>query len=490
MSNAVNKFIRGLKEEDRKIVRNYLASNPGWEDKEGKERKLFELLTKFDDEEFTDEALSKKLYKISSSVNLRQLRSRLFNKVLESLSAENNHDMDEELDRVTYKLKKRLLQYRVLFRKRDKNIMGILPQVLDEVIQEAKKMELYDVLVEALNWKKYSYGIRAGIEEFETISKEIEHYEYCYRAVLYAADCYFRLVINKSLLNRLSENEINIHITGAIDKLEEDLKRTASSQVNYYLKLLQFALNERKANYKAAAQSCIQLIDIIKKNKSVYRKERLGFAHDNLSQCEVYLGNYAKAVENSKQAQEYYLNGSFNNIISKEQEFYACFYDHNYKKSLELIDQLILHPLSDAGEFRKAKFSYYKACVYFMLGDFKKAFFECNQTLEISKDKMEWGISLRILNIMLMIEFDNDSGAASATEALKKHIQRTGKEVPVKNRYLLVQKALYAYEQNGFRIGPSVQKVLNDLVSKNSPDKWELFTSELIPFENWLQKRS
>ena len=48
----------------------------------------------------------------------------------------------------------KMLQFRVLYRKKNRADTGVLYHILSEVIKEAKEYELYELLVEAVYFKK------------------------------------------------------------------------------------------------------------------------------------------------------------------------------------------------------------------------------------------------------------------------------------------------------------------------------------------------
>ncbi|MGZ4035584.1 MAG: tetratricopeptide repeat protein, partial [Bacteroidia bacterium] len=298
-----------------------------------------------------------------------------------------------------------------------------------------------------------------------------------------------RLTMNNNLLKSYSEEEFKKHLTTVIRTLKKDYARTRSEQINYYMHLIFLIYNEKYKKYNLAIKYCKQLISLINKSNVIYRKERIGFALDNLSQYKTFTGNFYYAARYSREAQSYYLENSYNYIASKGQEFHVYFYHQKYDKALVCSMELLEHSLSNAGKFRRSKFIYYQACSHFALGNYKNALSLLNASMEIEKDKSGWNIALRILIIMIFIELNKIDEASTTLESLRKSIERTAKNDDITQRDILIVKLLRALEKDGFEYtgkNVSVEKILQKLSLPGTDTSWSYYLPELIPFHNWL----
>ncbi len=484
-------FINNLSENEIQIAEEHLKKSTSFSSRLQKILKLFELLIANKDKQIPDNKLCNELN--CSTGALRVLKSRLLEKVLEAFTFDKhiyNTNIFSEYDIMTFKLRKKLLILKILSRSLNQGKTEILYEILNQIIDTAKEYEAYAALIEALTTKKYLKGIRAGINEFDKLNEQIIFYDTCQKAVNYAADCYYRLILNNDFVESLSQKELDNHFQNFIQQMEIDYKKTKSQQVDYYLNIIRFAFCEREKNYSEAIKYCDKLIFIIKKSKVIYRKERIGMILDNLSQIKTYIGNYKAAAIDARKAQQYYIQNSFNYFSSKQQEFYSNLYNGNMRETLKCIDKLLEQPLIDTGEFRKSKYIYYKSCVLFASGKYKEALDLLKMSLEIEKDKTRWNISLRILNIMIFIELQKINEADSALESLRKHIERQNKEEEVKPRDALIVKTLRELEKDNFnyeRKNVKVDVMLKKLSEKDTPVAWEHYSTELVPFHKWLE---
>ncbi len=444
-------LINFLSKEEKDIVLFYLNTikpiglNNG---NSYKEKELFNILNTPNGRMFSQKELTKKL----NISRIDMLKSNLFSKVTEAIIFDkyiNNRKVFGSHDSVIFNLKKEMLAIRIFYRNITQNKSEALFVWLENLINKAIANEVYDVVIEALLLKKYSVSLRKGIKEFDKINDKIEHFRYCNVALYNATDDYTKLILNNEFQEHHSQDQIKSLLTKAIARIENDYKLTQSEQINYYLQILLLAKFEKEKKYINAISQCKTLISLLKKSTVIFRQERIGFALDHLSQFQVYISDYSKAALSAKKAQAHYLENSFFTLVSKEQEFYAHFYDGNYLKADICTNILLNHPLADTGEFRKAKFIYYKACILFEEKEYASAWRILKNNLEIEKDRNRWNISLRILCIQLFIELKKFDDATRSIEALRKHISRQSKNSIIRERDLIILNCLKELEKSG-----------------------------------------
>ncbi|HSH65830.1 MAG TPA: hypothetical protein VLB84_08535 [Bacteroidia bacterium] len=483
MANShIIEFIQSLNSEEIKIVKKHLSS-------ETKIKKLLNTLSNHPDKSFSDKELSVLLK--SNSNSIRVLKSRLFNQAKKILLLDEhfeNNLLFNERERIVFVLKKELLLAKSLFRILNQKKIETVKIILNKVIKQGKEYQLFDLLVEALILQKQIKGPREGLELYNTISKEIEFFSDCYKAVNNACDAYYTLILNTDFKNLFTKKQLEDYLIDSIKKMEIDFKRTKAQEVNYFMYLFKIALLEHKRNYHQACYKCKKLLYLLKSNKILYGRDRIGFAMGNLSIFSIYIGSYKQAEMYAKDAQQFHVKNSFNNLILKEQEFYALFYGGNYCNAIQCIEEIQTHLVADIGKYRKSKFIYFQAYAFFASNQFKDALQLLNKTLEIEKDKTGWNISVKILIILVFIKLNKLSEASRALGALRKYIDRLSKSDEVKLRDKIILKLLYELQKDGFKRkekNKKTDKLIAELSDQNKPTSWNYYTPELIPFHEW-----
>jgi tetratricopeptide (TPR) repeat protein len=441
-----------------------------------------------------DKELSIVLYGKEKLSAVAKLKSRLFQYILEILSSDkmlSKEQLFDPADKQIIRIRKKMLQYRVIYRKKNKTDITVLSHLLSEIIKEAKEHEQYDILTEALYFKKNMLLIRKGFSEVKQIEKQIELYTYAYKAVLKANDYYFELITNQDLLKQRKPDEIKGLLKEAIIEIENYIKITDSASIKYICKLLQLDELIRENKHETCIDTCLDILNILNNYKHLYRMERIGFVYDNISLCQVYKKDFNNAILSVEKAQQYYSPDSFSYMISKQQEFIACFYGSAYNRAYSIILELLKLPIINAGEFRHDKYLFFEASTLFKLGNYRSAINICNQALEISKDKGRWDIGIRYLQVMCFVELLQYDQAYSSIEAFRKVISRSNDKDICTLRDELIYRALNEFASTAFSNIPTPKliEIIENLSSKDSVNSWNYYSHELIPVNKWIESK-
>lgn len=475
----IDNFIQHLHQEEILTIRKYLESNTP-------KSELSSILILF------DQLSTKNSLCTDNNETINSIKSKIFEyslEALQQLSHIRNDDLFNDREQTVLKLKKQILSIKILYRTLNNGRVEAIEHLLNDVIKQAKENEVYDVLVEALTTLKYFKGIRVGNVEFEKINEEVIFYTFCLKARENANDSYYRLILNNFFIKSLSKQELLRHIQDSINQMKDDYKSTKSQEVNYYLHIMQIAYYEHQKEYDVSLSYCKELINILKKSKVIYSMDRIGFALVNSSHYSIFMEAFEQALKFVKSGQKLYKKNNFNFLMSLKQEFEVYFYSQDYQEAQICLDKILDYPMSDTGSFRKSKFIYYQACLFFAQSKNKGALQLLNNFLEIEKDKTRWNISLRILNIMCFIELNKLNEASASLEALRKFVERNKKNQEVKPRKILILKVLKELERNGFEYDGEnsvIEKMLSELSDKNGNVAWEYYTSEMNPFHEWM----
>ncbi len=423
----------------------------------------------------------------------RMLKSRAFDQITDILISNyhlHNKGNFVAQDQLFFRLKKKILLARIISKNLNQNKFGPFKTILNTIISEAEKNEVFEIAIEALVLKKYFFAFKEGISSIQKIEKKIAHYENCQKRIYYAGDCYFKIIINNNLLKFKNNKQFHNYIVRAIRLLKQDYLTYKSQQINYYLHIILMFYFEKQKKYHLSAKYCKILFLIVKKSPIIYREDRLGNALINLSQYKTFTENYNEAAKFAKESQKYYIENSNSSLLAKEQEFNIYFYHKKYEKATDCIQILLTHKLVDSGAFSKAKYIYYQSALLFAQKQYRESFKLLSKSLEIEKDKSRWNISLKIMTIMLCIELNKIDEASRLLESLRKYVQRHEKNSEIKIRDIKIVKLLRELEKQGFNYNPAdkiVSKMVKELAQKNKPTSWEHYSPELIPFHEWLE---
>jgi hypothetical protein len=492
-------LIKGLQPEEFQIIRNsFRKSNASKENvkNEGDSflmAELFDLVSKKSTTR-DDQAISEYIYGKEKIPALTKLKSRLFQHILDVLISDSlllKENLYDPLDRNVIRLRKKMVQFRALYRKRHRASISVIYHLLAEIIREAKDYEQYDVLIDALYYKKYLLMLRKGVEEVKLIEKQIEQCEFAYKALLKTNDYYFKLITHQDMIQTLPVKEVEEMLREAINEIEGYCNEVDSATMRYACHILKLDQLMRAGKYVDALTICNELLDMVKKHSHICREERKAFIYDNISLCQVYNGDTEDALINVHRAQKLYSTSSISFLFSKQQEFYANFYAGNYQQAYEVITEMLSFPLMNTGEFRHDKFFFLQACTLFQLKDYKQSLKICNKTMKITQDKGRWGLGIRYIRLMCTIEVEDYDGAYTAVDSLRKLIERSNPKDVISDRDVLIYKAFNEYAQQDFSgNGPNLSKILLQLAETKKPHSWNYYTHELVPVHEWIMSKT
>ncbi|HEY6160839.1 MAG TPA: hypothetical protein VI112_06435 [Bacteroidia bacterium] len=484
-----------LNKQEISRVRNYLEGLDLKSRKESKLLALFDLIVKRRKGNLNADAFSLHLYGHKADGKFRMIKSKLRSRILDALVLDRSIEMVENIDPVTQsslKSKKRVLNLTYLYF--EKGNIPMVGELVDEILSKGIKFENYVAMIEALKIKKYIKGFVTNISDFQNINKQIANYEYALQARERAADHYYRLITRIDFHAGSNKQEIEGDLREAIIELRRDYKYTSSGQVGYYLKVIEIRYFNLMEDYLAARNSSIDLLEIIRNNPSVYRRQRVGIAFGNIAECDVFLADYERAVSNLAASQKIFPLKSPNFLFSKELELKAWFYWGKYNEAEKALKVLRENTNMSIGDFRISKYSFYHACILFKQQKYKEALKEVSQHLELSKDKAGWDIALRVLAILCNIELQRLDEAAMQEESLRKHIDRLKKEKQeISQRDILTGRVLHELAKKGFMFSSLPAKTIEKLELLSGTDKkyrWQPLIPEMVPFHNWVAEKA
>ncbi len=487
---ALHQLIHSLTPAEKDILRNYLQCFSRFSNSTETRTLVLAEYLMGKDQPPSDKEASHAIYKCGPDSRFGRLCQRLRNKVLECSVMDINIDRNEMLDEADLaiiRIRKKTSQFHKLYYTNSSYEM--VNQLLDEIITQSKEYEYYIGVIEHLRYKSYRIGFRKGEKVFEKINDEVEKYERCYAVVNRSISLYHRLVMMYNFQGNENYGKVNKFISDSIKELKSNYFESKSPVALYYIKFFELDWFMNQTKYVRARRVCLDMLDLIRNNKSVYRKQRLGTVYLNLNACELYLGNYKQAGLSAKYAKENFFKNSANYYIALEQEFFALFYDGKYEEAEKVSGELMQSAAAEVGEFRHSKYCYMRAAALFRLGNCQAALNQFSGRMEISKDKAGWELGIRILSLMCNIELLNFDQAASQVNSLKVFISRQRKRSPIGQRERVISQLLDSLSRTGFvftRLNGNTDKQMSELCSKEKPLRWEVLSPELIPFHLWM----
>jgi tetratricopeptide (TPR) repeat protein len=487
--NELNSLIRNLEEDEVRYLESVLRK--GLKTKGNDETLVFKLFQIILKGELSARKQSLALYSEINMKSLAMLKSRLFAMILDGFSMDsfiNKIGNIDSYDRHVIKARKKMIQFRILYRKKFRADFEILYHVLNEVISEARAHEQFDVLVEALSYKKYMLMLRKGLGEAELLEPEILYAQTAHQNILRANDQYFHFITNQDLIRKIKPADVVVLLEKAIADTKTSLKSTDSYILRYLSLMFRMALLQEKKQFLKAITLCKEVGKLVKDNKVLFTAERQAFIYDNQSLCELYIGSYSNALKSVQKGIRIYSKNNISRLFSRQQEFYCLFYLGRYQEALTAIMELEGVSVKNKGEFRHDKFLFLQACVLFKLGKPKESLRICNKTLRITKDKGRWDLGIRYLKLQCLLELERYDEAYDHIESLRKNVSRREEGV-ISVRDKLLYKLLSNYATMSFSKANRKMLAIIDELQQKMDVRWVPMTHEVMPLDNYIKQR-
>ena len=314
-SESLRSFVNSLSDIQVRLFRNYLLFVSG-----RKNNKLLQLFDHFRNEShlLNEAVIMNKMYDNGKFLNsFRMLKSRLKSKLLDCLILENNLCADTDfsgIDLSVIRLTKKLAVVHYLTT--NYNGERILLEVLNDLVSESERLQVYWVLVEALRIQSAYLGHRKSPKEF---LKQNQRIEYLYLLIRQTREAFGVYCVALDRFVKRDTNDQQI-----IVQTDKDLLYIKSIYEKYKLNHTKFIYNHLnamnhlyKGEYEKAKSISYFNFQFVKKEKAVYSKRRLGIINLSIIEAELNSGNYRKADELIKKNYRFFTpNSSIHSDIS------------------------------------------------------------------------------------------------------------------------------------------------------------------------------
>lgn len=429
------------------------------------------------------------IYKKESKKNFSKLLQRLKEKIHESFILGVNLSRPEAYSqqfKIKYEIRKLSITASII---RGRGSIKVSRELNSRIIERCIEYEIYDELIEALYIEKFTSGLLDGEKDLGNYTLKIEFYEKCRSTLNKARDYYNR----SSVISEYRSNPQTdlLELRGFIIEIQDAYFATSSANVGYYLLYLKITYYLNLKQYNKAAELCLEQVELVKTNKAIYMKRRIGIIHLELSNIQLLSYSFEDSIINTLKGLKNIPKKSYNYGTGLETIFYAHFYLRNFETALKVINKLLLTKSLSHGSFVHKKWTYFKSCCLFMNGRFHEAFQLLQTCQEIEADKNGWNIGIRLLTIMTEIELELFDHASRRMNNFRRFIERNNK-IEIDPRYTHISNILMKLLARSFNFNKALinnEKLINELGSSSGDHFWKIKSGEMVIFDVWFMSK-
>lgn len=376
----------------------------------------------------------------------------------------------------------------------DRGLHAEALDLLKELEEPAKTYELYEELLTLLNLRLQLLAHAGQAKEFHKTEQSIAFYEHCRSANINAKKTYYKAIQNYGFEGNSHSDFYPERIQALSNDLliiEADYTATQSAMVGFYFFTLKTELAQLQGNFAEASKHCLNLLDVVRNNPSVYQKQRLGATFNNLSQNELFNHCFDYALGFARDAQKHMLVTANNYKLALELEFYALFYSSKTRSASKVLERLFEED-EVKSQFRESWRIYLQACVAFTLQDYRLVHRTLHATQPLNKDKAGWNLGMRILRVMNLLEIGLKDHADAEIDNLTAFLKRSLKTEPVRQRDRLIIKLFGTLKKHNYDYDKTAWEetdTLSKLSSQHRSLSWQVLTPELIVVHKWFEAK-
>ena len=417
--------------------------------------------------------------------------TRVKEKLLESLILDSNiRESDKQSDMFVNSVlsKKKMMQAVVLY---SRGLENEGRRLLERLINQGKKYELYDELYEAIHWVRNENGLRYGQKKYDRYTEELLSIRKCRDGLYEARNLYYDYYLYSDRNGAVTEKQNRAEKT--VSRLKAIVNATKSDRVRYFYFLMLSELYALNKDARKTDKLASNLLSLLNNSPALKIDLKMGVAHSDIADMMLSCGKWQEALSHAHRAKKYIEEDSYNFLVVEDIQIRALLLTGDNVRAMQIAEKLNDKNNEHVSPLIQCKYDYYKACALFRSKKYGESIQILSGLNELKKDKYCWNVVIRILVILNFIELRNYDVAENEIDSFRKYMKRVTKRKKVSPRYAAVAEMLLALRSNGwdFEKTASMNRAsMLDLTSDSHDFRWDPKSPELIQFNEWFEGRS
>jgi hypothetical protein len=488
--DRLKNLIRALKQEEIALAEKHLSAYDTYDTpRTSKMFTLYKVILKEPDIQY--KKLKKNISPESTPKSFGQLLSRTISRIKESLILDINIFRKGNYSKVfqkKFQIRKQIVQAKII------SSRGLSSEAITsykQIINTAKKYELYDELIEVLQLKQNYVVNTKGLKAVEEMENEIDFFTHSRNLYTSAVAIYnkYYAVVNFSSTKKGDVNALK----KTIEELKQSVEETSSANIETLFYLLSLEYHSLTKNYTDNKNIGEKFLNLISKNPAVESKARQVYVLNLLIENQILLLEFGSAVKYGKKAMGLLAGTLSRNLYyCLELLSQAYFYLQEFDKVEHYHKEMEQFPLYKKEVYQRTKVYFVRAMSYFVKEQFREALLLLNNMEELEKEKVGWNVWIRVMRILCSIELLKLNMIDYDVESFRRYMERTDKRKDVKPRDKLILKVLIDLDRNSYDFKETYKsrnEELEELNKVNGEYSWEAQTPELILFHDWYQAK-
>ena len=443
---------------------------------------LFKML----DAGHTDsQTVKKKLATDVSASSFAHLKRRLKEDILSVLLVKESSKRIAQANRAAqFECIKKIAQAHVMIL-RGVQTEGV--KVLRKTIQTAERFEFIGEKLQ-INHLLREYLISfASTSELQHLNKEISKDLIRYQALLYVEEQSV-LLANPEMSKGLRAKSNEKKYIQLIDDLEKLYKKHKLARIGFWYYMAATEFHTTQKNFELVVNLGLSFLRLVERSPAIKSKNNLAGVNQTVGLAQLELRNFFEAKNHLSVAEKHFPSAGFNRLQSLQFLGLAQMADQDYAGIMQTIEKAMMHPRIGAREHFLPQWLYIKACGEFLTSDIDSAFKTLNQNGDLMKQRDDWNIQFRMLEMLILIELKDEEWLEFKLDATRKFLTRYKKlDTPRVRASIELISNLLRRELDYDAISKKNNETLELCLNEAEGFEWNPAGLEIVRFDSWIK---
>ena len=413
---SLQSLIKVLRPSEKRLLLHYYSRNTNSEEK--LRLKLFRLVEKGIG---SDKEAKLQLSGSGSPSAYSHLKARLKKDILNVLLTQDSSKRLAQSNRAAELDCRKMVAQSHLLLLRGAQIEGM--NVLNKALKIADQYELLAERLQINHLLREKFIGAGSTKELKRLNKEISTDLKRYDALLYVEQQSFVLSspeFAKSIKSRSKESE-NLELIESLGKL---FKKFKLARIGFWYYMAATEYHGARHNYDQVVFLGLKFLRLVEKSPAVRSKNNIAGVNLTLGTASMELRNFAEAKKHLVRSKELFPSTGFNRLTCMQYLVLSETALEEYTSALNNVDLALKHPSISRREPLVPRWLFIKASVEFLHGDVDSSFRTLNQEGYLLKQRDEWNVQFRLLEIIQLIQMKDEEWLEFKLDATRKFLTR------------------------------------------------------------------
>jgi len=473
-------LVKVMRVGEKRMLMHMLARTTNAE--ENLRLRLFKML----DAGHTDlQTVKKKLATDVSASSFAHLKRRLKEDILSVLLVKESPKRIAQANRAAqFECIKKIAQaYVLIFRGAKQEGAGILQSAKRLAI----KYELEGELLSINHISREAFYSFSDVKKIVAMNEDLRDNLKIWSDILRSEELSF-YITSPQFKQEFEQTEKDGFENTMINELKALYEKSNTARIGFWYYMAATEFHTTQKNFELVVNLGLSFLRLVERSPAIKSKNNLAGVNQTVGLAQLELRNFSEAKNHLSVAEKHFPSAGFNRLQSLQFLGLAQMADQDYAGIMQTIEKAMMHPRIGAREHFLPQWLYIKACGEFLTSDIDSAFKTLNQNGDLMKQRDDWNIQFRMLEMLILIELKDEEWLEFKLDATRKFLTRYKKlDTPRVRASIELISNLLRRELDYDAISKKNNETLELCLNEAEGFEWNPAGPEIVRFDSWIK---